>query len=61
MTYDELFIGSVFTVKVRGDRQKYVKAAPSHALDPAGHDAIFMPRTPVRLIGRVKCGVVDFS
>jgi hypothetical protein len=54
-------VGSVFTVKVKGDRQKYVKMCPAFSVDSKGKDAIFLPRTPVRLIGRVKIGVVDYS
>ncbi len=61
MTYDDLFVGSIFTVKVKGDRQRYVKMCPAYALTNKGKDAIFSPRTPVRLLGRVKCSVIDYS
>ena len=60
-TYNDLFIGSVFVVRKRGERGKYVKAAPSHAVNEQGKDAIFDPDTPVRLIGRAKVCVIDYS
>lgn len=60
-TYNDLFIGSVFVVRRRGDRGKYVKACPAYAVDEQGKDAIFDPDTPVRLIGRAKVCVLDYS
>ena len=59
--YNDLFIGSVFTVKLRGERGKFTKVCPAYAVDVHGHDAIFHPNTPVRLVGRVKCCVLDYS
>ncbi len=59
--YDDLFIGSVFTVKLRGEKGKFTKACPCFALDVNGKEAIFHPNTPVRLVGRVKLCVLDYS
>lgn len=59
--YDELFVGSVFVLRKRGERGKYVKMCPAYAVDEAGKDAIFTPDTPIRLIGRAKLCVIDYS
>ena len=59
--YKDLFIGSVFTVQLAGERGRYTKVCPAYAVDVNGHDAIFHPNTPIRLCTRVKCSVVDFS
>ena len=59
--YDDLFIGSIFTVKLRGERGKYTKVCPAYAVDVQGKEAIFHPNTPIRLVGRVKCCVLDYS
>jgi hypothetical protein len=59
--YNDLFIGSVFTVKLRGERGKFTKACPGFALDGQGKEAIFHPNTPIRLVGRVKLCVLDYS
>lgn len=61
LEYRQLFIGSVFVVRKRGERGKYVKAGPAYSVDSKGKDAIFDPDTPVRLIGRAKVCVIDYS
>ena len=59
--FNDLFIGSVFTVKLRGERGLYTKACPAFSLNQQGKEAIFHPNTPVRLVGRVKLCVLDYS
>lgn len=58
---DDLYIGSVYVIRRRGERGKYVKACPAFSIDERGKDAIIDPDTPVRLIGRAKVCVIDFS
>lgn len=60
-TFAELFIGSVFVVKRPGERGKFVKLNPGCSIDEAGKDAIFDQDTPVKLIGRAKLCVIDYS
>lgn len=59
--YRHLFVGSVFIVRKPNERGKFVKMCPAYALDEHGHDAIFDPDTPIKLIGRAKCSVIDYS
>ena len=59
--YNDLFIGSVFTVKLRGEHGRFTKVCPAYCVDVNGKDAIFHPNTPIRLTGRVRCSVLDFS
>ena len=59
--YNDLFIGSVFTVKLKGERGRFVKSCPAYAVDKDGKHCVFHPNTPVRLVGRVKCCVIDYS
>jgi len=60
-TFDQLYIGSVFVVREPDTRGKFVKLNAGCSVDELGHDAIFTPHTPVRLIGRAKISVIDYS
>lgn len=60
-TFGELFIGSVFVVRSKGEHGKFVKLNPGCSVDEQGKDAIFDQDTPVRLIGRAKLCVIDYS
>jgi len=51
----------VFVVTDGHTPGKFVKFNPGCALDECGHDVIFQPLTPIKLIGRAKISVIDFS
>ena len=59
--FNDLFIGSVFTVRLRGEHGRFTKCCPAYSVDNKGREVIFHPNTPVRLTGRVKCCVLDYS